>query len=171
MTKRGQDERPTGWRRVPRAAWAGVAGLGVILGILAALNSLEWWPFEGEVPADVRIDFGASRFNPASDEAAGEYVCLVNAGGDAVELDGWELRDSRENSVRLGEFVLQPGAAVRVHTGGGKASRGGDLYGEGGQPVWDNDGDAVTLLDPDGAEADAGSYGERAEPDGGSPCG
>lgn len=171
MATSDQGERPPLWRRIPRFLWAGIAGVGVILGILTALNSLEWWPFERQSPADVRIDTGASRFNPRGDEAPGEYVCLVNAGDDAVELAGWELRDSRDNEVTIGEFRLESGAAVRVHTGDGKRSAGADLYGEGGAPVWDNDGDAIRLVDGEGREADSASYGEREEPDGDSPCG
>jgi competence protein ComEC len=110
-------------------------------------------------------------FNAPGDEGpAEEYVCLVNQTDEPVDLLGWLLRDGAGQDVNtLPDFTLAPEARVRVHPGKGRNSAT-DLFGISGSPVWNNEGDSVTLLDADGEEIDSQSYGPRDD-DAASRCG
>jgi hypothetical protein len=44
-------------------------------------------------------------------------------------------------------YPLKKGATVRIHTGRG-TTRTGHLYLGWGRPIWNNDGDTATLIDP-----------------------
>jgi competence protein ComEC len=65
----------------------------------------------------------------------------------AVNLAGWKL-DAGDPSQRysLASYVLRR-ATVRIHTGRG-ATRAGHLFLGSGRPIWNNDGDTATLIDP-----------------------
>jgi hypothetical protein len=65
-----------------------------------------------------------------------------------VNLAGWKL-DAGDRSQRfsLAGYVLKKGATVRIHTGRG-TTRAGHLYLGSGRPIWNNDGDIATLVDP-----------------------
>ncbi len=81
-----------------------------------------------------------------------EWIELYNAGPDAVDLGGWTLDDGvgGEESYRLPEgLVLQSGVFVLFH---------GRLTGI----TLDDTGDAVRLLDGDGAVVDAVAFGQLA---------
>jgi hypothetical protein len=47
----------------------------------------------------------------------------------------------------LASYHLKKGATVRIHTGRGTA-RAGHLFLGSGRPIWNNDGDTATLIDP-----------------------
>jgi hypothetical protein len=78
----------------------------------------------------------------------GEYALVRNTGAAAVNLAGWKL-DAGDRSQRfsLASYLLKKGATVRIHTGRG-TSRAGHLYLGLGRPIWNNDGDTGTLIDP-----------------------
>jgi 5-hydroxyisourate hydrolase-like protein (transthyretin family) len=78
----------------------------------------------------------------------GEYVLVRNTGAAAVNLAGWKL-DAGDRSQRfsLASHHLKKGATVRIHTGRGTA-RAGHLFLGSGRPIWNNDGDTATLIDP-----------------------
>lgn len=144
---------------VQAVEWVLKAGsaFAIWLAIAAAFN---FWPF-GEAP-DVRIDIAASQVNSKGyDNAADEYVCLVNMSGGDVDLLGWELRDAEGSVNVLPDVTLAPDQHLRVHPGGGKNSNA-DIYGEGEAAVWNNQGDTVTLLDESGNVIDSQTYGSRA---------
>jgi Lamin Tail Domain len=158
------------WRSRLRATWGRiwklVIGIGALLAIAGSLKGLEVWPLEPEAhpTADVRVDPSASLFAPAGDPSS-EYVCLINAGEEPVQLDGWELRDRIKQSVLLGQLLLQPEAGVRVHTGEGAAGES-DLYGNRGDTIWNNDEDTVEVYDADGRLVDEQRHREAS---GGGP--
>jgi hypothetical protein len=78
----------------------------------------------------------------------GEYALVRNTGAAAVNLAGWNL-DAGDRSQRfsLASYVLKKGATVRIHTGRGAISAGHLFLGS-GRPIWNNDGDTATLIDP-----------------------
>jgi hypothetical protein len=146
------------WGRI----WKLVLGIGALLAIAGSLKGLEVWPSEpeGHSTADVRVDPSASLFAPKGDPSS-EYVCLINAGEDPVQLDGWELRDRIKQSVLLGQLLLQPEAGVRVHTGEGAAGES-DLYGNRGDTIWNNDEDTAEVYDADGRLVDEQRHREAS---------
>jgi hypothetical protein len=78
----------------------------------------------------------------------GEYALVRNTGAAAVNLAGWKL-DAGDHSQRfsLASYHLKKGATVRIHTGRG-TTRAGHLFLGSGRPIWNNDGDTATLIDP-----------------------
>jgi hypothetical protein len=78
----------------------------------------------------------------------GEYALVRNTGAAAINPAGWKL-DAGDRSQRfsLASYVLKKGATVRIHTGRGTA-KAGHLYLGSGRPIWNNDGDTATLIDP-----------------------
>jgi hypothetical protein len=78
----------------------------------------------------------------------GEYALVRNTGAAAINLAGWKL-DAGDRSQRftLPSYVLKKGATVRMHTGRG-TTKAGHLYLGSGRPIWNNDGDTATLIDP-----------------------
>ena len=81
---------------------------------------------------------------------ADEYVVLTNRGDSPVDLSGWVLTDESGARYRFPDGVtLAPGDSVTVRTGSGTDTET-DRYWGAGRPVWNNDGDTVTLLRPDG---------------------
>jgi hypothetical protein len=78
----------------------------------------------------------------------GEYVLVRNTGAAAINLAGWKL-DAGDRSQRftLPSYPLKKGATVRIHTGRG-STKAGHLYLGSGRPIWNNDGDTATLIDP-----------------------
>jgi micrococcal nuclease len=80
-----------------------------------------------------------------------EYVALANEGPDAVDLSDWTLRD--ESSTHRYRFpsgaTIPPGERLVIRTGCG-ADGDGVRYWCRGEPVWNNGGDTVLLLDPPG---------------------
>lgn len=104
----------------------------------------------------VIIGPSCSQFDaPGDDEQnkAEEYVCLVHAGDQAINLQGWALMDEtgfEGNALfiyHFPDFNLPPEGQVRVHTGCG-VDTATDLYWcKAGTAVWNNDGDTAYLFD------------------------
>jgi hypothetical protein len=154
-------------------AWKLVVGFGVVLGILVSIKAL--LPAGGPSrPPDVRIDVNASLLNPRDGDPSSEYVCLVNADDGAVQLAGWRLRDFKDHTLVLGDFLLEPGSGVKVHTGPAPNDfhrQAAELYGGYGQPIWNDEGDTIELIDAGDRRVDETSYGERREGESPEPCG
>jgi competence protein ComEC len=102
-----------------------------------------WWSTGPQSPASHADAAGDDRRN-----LNGEYALVRNTGGAAVNLAGWKL-DAGDRSQRfsLASHLLKKGATVRIHTGRG-ATRAGHLFLGSGRPIWNNDGDTATLIDP-----------------------
>jgi 5-hydroxyisourate hydrolase-like protein (transthyretin family) len=78
----------------------------------------------------------------------GEYALVRNTGAAAINLAGWKLSaGDRGQRFSLVSYPLKKGATVRIHTGRG-TSRAGHLFLGSGRPIWNNDGDSATLIDP-----------------------
>lgn len=81
----------------------------------------------------------------------GEWVELSNQGAQSVRMSGWILQDE-SSSNRFAfppDFMLPPGAQVRIFSGCGDATSDALYWCEGGA-VWSNGGDTAYLLDPSG---------------------
>jgi hypothetical protein len=78
----------------------------------------------------------------------GEYALVRNTGAAAINLVGWKLSaGDRGQRFSLARYPLKKNATVRIHTGRG-TTRAGHLYLGSGRPIWNNDGDSATLIDP-----------------------
>jgi hypothetical protein len=85
-----------------------------------------------------------------------DVVKVKNTGAVEVNFEGWVLKNKKNGkSVRLPEFVLKPGAVVRLHSGVGKSSAR-HLYLD-TKNMWGKRGKAV-LKDGIGTAADSLRY-------------
>jgi competence protein ComEC len=79
-----------------------------------------------------------------------EYVVFTNEGDGSLELTGWTVQDESGKTYRFPDgFTLAAGATVTLHTGSG-TDTDTDLYWDVGRPVWNNDGDTVTVTNNEG---------------------
>ncbi len=108
-----------------------------------------------------RVEISDVHADAAGDDAenlADEYVVVTNRGSEPADLSGWVLTD--ESGARYtfpSATVLAPGDSLTVRTGDG-VDTATDRYWGAGRPVWNNDGDTVTLLRPDGEVVAEVSY-------------
>jgi hypothetical protein len=95
--------------------------------------------------------------NPPGDETAGERVVIRNDRPTRVPMGGWRLQDERSHpSSPPWTFVfpnvwLEPGADLTVWTHSGTHDST-NLYWGLNHPIWNNDGDAALLFDPQGTQ-------------------
>jgi len=112
-------------------------------------------PAGGLVVAEVHEDAAGDDRENLNDE----YVVLENAGEEPIDLSGWTISDAADKTYRFPDgFVLDPGERVTVHTGSGEDTAT-DLYWGAGSPVWNNDGDTVTVRTADGEVVARETYG------------
>ncbi len=98
-------------------------------------------------------------------DEAGEWLELVNPGNEAVDLEGWTLRDGGNNSHTIGEsLVVAPGGYLVLGRYGVTQDNGGYtadyVYGE--DFALANAGDSVILEDEAQALVDSVEYGAAA---------
>ncbi|MEF8828809.1 MAG: lamin tail domain-containing protein [Haloarcula sp.] len=78
-----------------------------------------------------------------------EYVVFRNAGAESLAMGGWTVADESGRTYAFPDgFTLGPDETVTLHTGSG-ADTDTDLYWGSGRPIWNNDGDTVTVTDAD----------------------
>lgn len=109
---------------------------------------------DGLVVAEIHEDAAGHDGDNLNDE----YVVLANRGDAPLDVSGWTVADEagHEYAFPAGTTV-DPGATVTVHTGSGTDSRT-DVYWGAGSPVWNNDGDAVTVRTANGSLVTRRSY-------------
>lgn len=81
-----------------------------------------------------------------------ESVTIRNAGGDPLNLSGWQLKDSDKNVFVFPNLTLNSDGAVRIHTTPG-TDNVIDLYWNSSVPIWES-GEKAQLLDPHGNAQD-----------------
>jgi hypothetical protein len=65
-------------------------------------------------------------------------------------MTGYEIRDESGATFRVPDgFAVDSGGSFRLYTGSGEDSETALYWGR-GQPVWNDDGDTVTVEDDDG---------------------
>lgn len=85
-----------------------------------------------------------------------EYVVLANR-GDPIDLSGWTVSDEADHTYAFGDRTLGSGERVTLHTGSGTDDET-DVYWGAGSPVWNNDGDTVTVRAANGTVVVRRSY-------------
>lgn len=76
-----------------------------------------------------------------------EYVVLTNTGSSTLDVGGWTVADAAGHVYTLStDSTLEPGASLTIHTGSG-TDTDTDRYWGRQSPVWNNDGDTVTVRD------------------------
>ena len=85
-----------------------------------------------------------------ADNLNDEYLVLKNTGNKPLDLGGWQLSDEADHryTVPTGT-TLSPGEQITVHSGSG-TNTNSNLYWNSGQPVWNNGGDTVIVVDTKG---------------------
>jgi micrococcal nuclease len=89
-----------------------------------------------------------------------EWIRIFNGGDNVVDMSGWSIKDeSASNRYEFPAlFALAAGEAVTIYSGCGD-DFGAFLYWCAGRSaVWNNDGDTVFLLDPNGNNHDTRNY-------------
>lgn len=134
--------------------------------VLAALLALPLTAHADEASGTLRI----TEILPAPDAALGqrEFIELRNAGASSLDLAGWRLRDAPTASNSTNEFVfpslvLAPGARVVVWSNASGDALGPSWSSSPSKTVWNDAGDAATLLDPTGAVHDWVGYGSTTQ--------
>ncbi|MEH0557325.1 lamin tail domain-containing protein [Streptomyces sp. B21-101] len=100
------------------------------------------------------------RDNRSNRSLNSEWVELTNATRNAVNLDGWTLKDVSGHTYTFEHYRLSGRATVRIHTGEGRDTRT-DLYQDRRAYVWNNDHDTATLRNDHGRFVDDESWGHR----------
>jgi len=82
---------------------------------------------------------------PDGDNLDDEYVVLENRGNSTIDLSGYTIRDGANHAFTVPDGVtLRPGESLTVFTG--KGENGDDsLYWGATSPIWNNDGDTVSV--------------------------
>lgn len=87
-----------------------------------------------------------------------EYVVIGNVSEERYDLSGHILVDDANHDFLIPEgTVLESGKSLVIRTGAG-SDKEGEIFQSMGSSVWNNDGDTVHLLDPDGAVVTRMSY-------------
>ncbi len=87
-----------------------------------------------------------------------EYVVLENTGDEPIDLSGWVIEDEAGHAYTVPDGVtIDAGATVTIRTGSG-TDTDTDLYWGSSSPVWNNDGDTVTVFDDGGQRVVEESY-------------
>ncbi|EMA43476.1 competence-like protein [Halococcus morrhuae DSM 1307] len=81
-----------------------------------------------------------------------EYLVFENTGSTPLDISGWVVTDegSHEYMVPSGT-TIGADETITLHTGTGDDAAN-DLYWDSGSPVWNNDGDTITVTDQQGNE-------------------
>lgn len=87
-----------------------------------------------------------------------EYVEFRNAGEAPIDLSGWTVTDEANRSYTFPDgTTLQPGSTLTLHSGSGEDDDAAVYWGASG-PVWNNDGDTVTVRNAAGEVVAERSY-------------
>lgn len=88
-------------------------------------------------------------------EGSDEYVRIVNIGGAAVNMVGWDLLSVvGSQNYDFPSYSLAPGASVYVHSGPGAPPTGGNTLLWTTSYIWNNSGDEARLISPAGVVVD-----------------
>jgi len=92
-----------------------------------------------------------------TDNPNGEWIDIANQGQEAINLEGYVLKDEGNNFYTFPDFSLRPGRRVRLFSGAGQ-NDDVQLFWNSATAVWNNSGDAAFLRDPEGALVDFYNY-------------
>jgi hypothetical protein len=136
------------------------------LALLAAIASVAVPALAEEPGPAVRI----TELLPNPEPSLGhrEFIELHNAGSSAVDLTGWKVRDAptasnNTNEYTFGAVTLRPGQRIVVWSNGSADAVGPSWSSSASKTVWNDAGDAATLLDASGAVRDWIGYGSTSQ--------
>lgn len=89
------------------------------------------------------------RINEFASDATDEWIEIMNENDGSISLSGWSVEDATGKATLLPEQTLDAGQFLVIANPKG---------------ILNNDGDAITLLDPTGAVVDEIAYGTDAIP-------
>lgn len=95
----------------------------------------------------------------------GEYLRVCNVGAAPVNLSAFTMTDDDGNRFELPDVQLPVGHTVKIFSG--KGAHQGDperqieVYLQSDRPIWDNDGDEVTLYDAAGNVVDSRKHAPK----------
>jgi micrococcal nuclease len=105
---------------------------------------------------EVIIDPDCSQFAaPGADQLNlnEEYVCFTNLSENPVDMTGWRVHHRPDTWYTFPEFILKPGASVRVHSGN-EVDTPTDLYWRSADSIWRDIHDSAYLYDAEGKLVD-----------------
>lgn len=88
--------------------------------------------------------------NPVGSDTEGEWITLINQGGESASLKGWKLGDESGKIFLLNNKEIPPQQELKLQFSETKISL-------------NNNGDAITLYNSDGKQVDELSYAEASE--------
>ena len=113
-----------------------------------------------ELMADPASDWSPSDGDDTYDSLDDEWIELMNAGGEAVDMTGWKLRDAvSDSSWKFGfSGVLGAGDIIVLYGNEAYIWEDANGYTRNGLSL-NNSGDTIELVRPDGTVAASVSYG------------
>lgn len=88
-----------------------------------------------------------------------EYLVFENRGSAPLDLSGWTVSDASGATYTVPDGVtIDSGATVTLYTGNG-ADSAAALYWNASRPIWNNDGDTVTVTASNGTTVLMEQYG------------
>ena len=108
---------------------------------------------DGTTTAEERLEIVSIHADADGDDRTNlndEYVTFTNTGDEPLDLSGYTIADSADHRYTVPDGVtLAPGETITLYTGSG-TNTDDALYWDRGSPVWNNDGDTITVRAPDG---------------------
>lgn len=102
-------------------------------------------------PASIGIDIHPDAAGDDAGNLNDEWVRFTNLASEPLDLDGWGVRDeSSSHRYRFALLVLAPDASVTLRSGCGTDTDTDRYWCVAGSAIWNNAGDTVFLLDPEG---------------------
>jgi hypothetical protein len=103
-------------------------------------------------PPDISVNEKVSVFNAPSNDhitVKQECVALKNNSSSAFSLQGWRMLDRKNHLYQFPDISVSPRTVIAIHTGSGRNGRGKYYWGR-KRAVWNNTGDFVFLINPNG---------------------
>lgn len=103
-------------------------------------------------PGKIAVAGDLSQFDAPSNDhrnATEEFVAIKNVGDETVQMKGWRIYDRKRHEFVFGRVDMTPGRVIEIHTGQGRSTSKKRFWGR-NAAVWNNRGDAVYVVDPDG---------------------
>ena len=99
-----------------------------------------------------QINITSLAYNPDGsdrDNMNGENLTFHNDGNETINLTGWIIQDRAGHSYEFLEFIVDPEIRFTIYCGNGEDNQT-EVYWGSNSPIWNNDGDRMTLRDNDG---------------------
>jgi micrococcal nuclease len=120
-----------------------------------------WEPIAASAaPGEVIVDPDCSQFDaPGADllNLNEEYACFTNLSDHPVDMTGWRVNHRPDTWYTFPEFILNPQASVRLHSGN-EVDTSTDLYWGNDDSIWRDIHDTAYLYDADGKLIDEYSW-------------